>query len=96
MFGSVITGEDIANQKPAPDGVLLVARQLNVDPQECVFVGDSPADIEAGKTAGMATVAVGWHDAYRDSLRACKPDYWAERPLYVAKLCSAKREALQR
>jgi pyrophosphatase PpaX len=95
IFGSVITGEDIANQKPAPDGVLLVAHQLSVEPQICVFVGDSPADIEAGRNAGMVTIAAGWHDVYHDHLRACKPDYWAETPLDVAKLCSAKHEALQ-
>jgi 2-phosphoglycolate phosphatase len=95
IFGSVITGEDIANQKPAPDGVLLVARQLSVEPQKCVFVGDSPADIEAGKAAGMVTIAVGWHDVYHDALRDYKPDYWAETPLDVARLCSTKLEALQ-
>jgi pyrophosphatase PpaX len=93
VFGSVVTGEDIENQKPAPDGVLLAARQIAVEPRRCVFVGDSPADIKAGRDAGMVTIAAGWHDVYRDRLRACKPDYWAEMPLDVVALCSVERGA---
>jgi pyrophosphatase PpaX len=87
LFDAVITGEDIADQKPAPEGLLRVAKQLNVDPRDCIFVGDSPVDIGAGKAANMRTVAAGWHPVYADELRELKPDAWAETPADVLTLC---------
>src|SRR5438552_3391146 len=59
-FAAVVTGEDVARQKPDPAGPLEVARRLGVEPAACAFVGDSPADVGAGKAAGMITVAAGW------------------------------------
>ena len=53
---------------------------------ECVFVGDSPADIGAGKNAGMRTIVAGWHPVYLDEVRAMGPDCWAEAPADVVAL----------
>ncbi len=86
LFGAVITGDDVVNQKPAPDGVLEVARLLNVEPTRCVFVGDSPADINAGKAAGMKTIVAGWHPVYLDQLRPLQPDRWANDPADLLKI----------
>ena len=85
-FDVVITGDDVRAQKPAPDGLLEAARRLGVHPRECVFVGDSPADIGAGKAAGMATIVAGWHPVYLDKLRQLGPDHWAQTPSDVARL----------
>src|SRR5687768_8574371 len=60
-FDVIITGEDVRAQKPAPHGLLEAARRLGARPNECVFVGDSPADIGAGQAAGIPTVVAGWH-----------------------------------
>jgi len=79
-FGAVITGDEAARPKPAPDGLLEVARQLGVRPERCAYVGDSPSDVKAGRTAGMVTIAAGWHSVYREKVRALGPDVWAERP----------------
>jgi 2-phosphoglycolate phosphatase len=80
MFGAVVTGEDVTHQKPDPEGPLLAAKQLGIAPADCVFVGDSPADIPAGKAADMLTVAAGWHSVYLDEIRALQPDVWAQSP----------------
>ncbi|MDQ3814763.1 MAG: HAD family hydrolase [Armatimonadota bacterium] len=92
IFGSVVTGDDVVNQKPHPDGVLLAARQLGVEPRRCIFVGDSPSDIKAGKAAGMFTVAAVWHDFYGERLRALAPDYYAQTPADVAALLGVTTE----
>jgi 2-phosphoglycolate phosphatase len=86
MFDAVVTGEDVTHQKPHPEGLLKVAQQLNVSSAECVFVGDSPADIGAGKNAGMRTIVAGWHPVYLDQARAMGPDFWAEKPGDVVKM----------
>jgi 2-phosphoglycolate phosphatase len=86
IFGSVVTGDDVKQQKPHPEGVLRAAHELNVEPQRCVFIGDSPADIGAGKAAGMKTIAALWHNFYEDELRACEPDFWARTTEELAAL----------
>jgi 2-phosphoglycolate phosphatase len=91
MFDAVVTGEDVTEQKPHPEGLLKVAKQLGVSPGECVFVGDSPADIGAGKNAGIRTIVAGWHPVYLDEVRAMKPDFWAQTPGDVVKLLGAKQ-----
>lgn len=80
MFDAVVTGEDVARQKPDPEGLFIVCERLNVRPRDCVFLGDSPADIGAGTNAGMRTIVAGWHPVYLDQLRELGPDYWAETP----------------
>lgn len=39
--------------KPRPDGLLMAAEKLNVDPRSCLYIGDQPFDAEAAKNAGM-------------------------------------------
>jgi len=85
-FAAVVTGEDVARQKPEPDGPLEAARQLKIAPAECAFVGASPADVGAGKSAGMLMVVAGWHPVYLDEVRRMGPDIWAEAPTDILKL----------
>ncbi len=85
-FAAVVTGEDVQRQKPEPDGPLAASRILGVPPEQCAFVGDSPADIGAGKSAGMMTVAAGWHPVYHDQIRKLEPDVWANHPREILSL----------
>ena len=58
LFRVVVTAEDVANGKPAPDGYLLAARRLNVEPAGCIVIEDSPTGVRAAKAAAMSCVAV--------------------------------------
>jgi HAD superfamily hydrolase (TIGR01509 family) len=80
MFKSVVTGDDVVKSKPDPEGALLVASELGIEPRDCVFIGDSPADIGAGKAAGMRTIWAGWHPVYAEKVRALSPDHLAQTP----------------
>ena len=53
-----ITADDVKRGKPAPDGYLLAAKRLHVEPADCVVFEDAPAGIQAGKAAGMKVIAV--------------------------------------
>ena len=66
--GCVIAGDSLGRAKPHPDPLLEAARLLDVDPAECVYVGDHLRDIEAGRAAGMRTLAAlyGYLDASED------------------------------
>ena len=57
-FDAIIALEDAKNPKPAPDGILKACELLKVKPSEAVYVGDLPVDVEAGKAAGVKTIAI--------------------------------------
>lgn len=54
---AVVGGDSTPFSKPHPAPLLEAARQVGVKPIECVYVGDDVRDVQAGKAAGMATVA---------------------------------------
>jgi phosphoglycolate phosphatase/pyrophosphatase PpaX len=60
LFDLTVTGEEPRRPKPEPDGLLLIAERLGMDPARAVYVGDSRFDAEAAERAGMAAVVVRW------------------------------------
>lgn len=56
----IVGGDSAAHAKPHPAPLYLACEQLNLDPATCVYVGDSDRDIEAGRAAGMLTVAAAY------------------------------------
>src|SRR5207245_7472166 len=52
FFALVVGGDSVPHKKPAPDPVLQAAASLGVPPGECAVVGDTEADVQAGKGAG--------------------------------------------
>jgi phosphoglycolate phosphatase len=58
--GTIISGDTTAHAKPHPAPLLEAARQLDLAPQRCIYVGDDERDIVAGRAAGMPTVAAAY------------------------------------
>ena len=54
----VIGGDTTGRLKPHPEPLLAASRALDITPGACVYVGDDQRDIEAGRAAGMKTIAV--------------------------------------
>ena len=54
----LVTADDVARGKPAPDPFLEAARRLQVDPTRCLVVEDAPKGLEAAHAAGCFTLAV--------------------------------------
>jgi HAD superfamily hydrolase (TIGR01509 family) len=57
-FQVVVTSQTCTYTKPYPDPVLYAAKVMQVAPENCLMVGDTPVDILSGKRAGMQTVGV--------------------------------------
>ncbi|WP_371672688.1 HAD family hydrolase [Streptomyces sp. NBC_00289] len=55
---TLIAADDVTRGKPDPEPYLLAARRLGVDPARCVVFEDAPAGLQAGRAAGMTTVAL--------------------------------------
>ncbi len=64
IFDIVIGYKDEETKKPNPYGALLIAKQFNVEPKDCIYVGDTDTDMQTGINAGMYTVGVTW--GFRD------------------------------
>ncbi|MBO4749815.1 MAG: pseudouridine synthase [Lachnospiraceae bacterium] len=70
MFSSIMTGSEVLKGKPAPDIYLKVAKELDVDPSDCLVFEDILPGINAGKNAGMTVCAVADEDSH---------DNWEEK-----------------
>jgi HAD superfamily hydrolase (TIGR01509 family) len=58
LFNAVVTGDEVARRKPAPDVYLEAARRLGADPARSVAIEDSAPGITAARAAGMKAVAI--------------------------------------
>ena len=55
--GSVVCPDDITNRKPHPESLYRNCHDLHCAPHEAIYIGDHLRDIEAGRRAGMYTIA---------------------------------------
>ena len=73
----LVCPEDVKNTKPDPEPMYLAAKQIEIAAEQCIYVGDHPRDIDAGRAAQMYTVlaAYGYLPLqYKDDLDAWHAD----------------------
>lgn len=58
FFSRIVTGRDVTEGKPNPQGYLLAATQLGALPPDCVVMEDAVAGVQAARNAGMKCIAV--------------------------------------
>ncbi|MGZ5050684.1 MAG: HAD family hydrolase [Methylobacter sp.] len=68
----MISGDTTANPKPHPEPMLAACKQAGVEPDQCVYIGDAPHDIIAGKSVHMKTLAA----VYGYIKPGDKPETW--------------------
>jgi HAD superfamily hydrolase (TIGR01509 family) len=78
-FFDHVQGTDGFPAKPRPDVILKSLELFGVRPEDCLMVGDSAADMEAGRRAGVATCAVRYGYGDPAEMARWKPDYWIDR-----------------
>lgn len=74
LFASRVCSGDTRYRKPHPAPLRLALRQMRLDPAACVYVGDSPEDLEMARRAGVRAIAVLGPFPTEARLRAAKPD----------------------
>jgi len=78
---TVVSGDTCDEAKPSVKPMLYACEQINVHPQECLYVGDAERDMEAGRNAGMKTVLASWgYIAESDRTDTWPADFVAEMP----------------
>ncbi len=75
-----VQGTDGFPAKPEPDVILAALKALDARPEDCLFVGDSAADMEAGQRARVQRCAVRWGYGDVEEMARWQPEYWIDRP----------------
>jgi N-acetyl-D-muramate 6-phosphate phosphatase len=90
---AVVGGDSTPYSKPHPAPLLEAARQVGVKPIECVYVGDDVRDVQAGKAAGMATVAATYGYLGATDVKDWGADVQIETPLALLPLLRFRQPA---
>ena len=75
LFASRVCSGDTRYRKPHPAPLRLALRQMGLEPAACVYVGDSPEDLEMARRADVRAIAVLGPFPTEARLRAAKPDF---------------------
>ncbi|MMZ60967.1 Pyrophosphatase PpaX [compost metagenome] len=77
-MSTIVTVQDVTHPKPHPEPVLTALSNLGADPAKTLMVGDSAADIQSAKAAGVKAAGVAWSLKGVDVLKQYNPDYILE------------------
>ena len=83
---AIVSADEVSRAKPAPDGLLLACERAGVAPEHCWYVGDDKRDIDAGRAAGMKTVAAAWGYEGEHALATWGADFTCAHPTDLLKL----------
>lgn len=64
-FDLIISGDDVEDHKPSPEGIIKFLEKYNLNPKEVLMIGDAPVDIIAANKAGVEIASVVW-DSYAE------------------------------
>jgi HAD superfamily hydrolase (TIGR01549 family) len=58
LFKTVITGDDVLQPKPSPDGLEMALENIGAEPSQAIYIGDTLTDYETARTAGVVFIGV--------------------------------------
>ncbi len=85
----VVSGDTTPHPKPHPEPLFEAARRIQLDAGTCWYVGDDLRDIQAGKAAGMPTVAAAWGYCGHTEPHSWEADLIADTPASLIALLDA-------
>ena len=74
-FDYVVTGNDVVNHKPAPEGIEMILDHFSLRKEEVLMVGDSVGDVKAARKAGVKIAVVLWDSYTKEKVLQMKTDY---------------------
>jgi HAD superfamily hydrolase (TIGR01509 family) len=86
MFRTRVLGGDTKEKKPHPAPLLKALREMKAEARNCVYVGDTPEDVEMARAAGVRAIAVLGPFPTEKRLRAVRPEILLERLEELPKL----------
>ncbi len=67
-FDMIMTGDDVKDHKPSPEGVTNFLDKFNLNKDRVLMIGDSPADIRASRASGIKVASVVWDSYAKDEV----------------------------
>lgn len=80
-FDCVLGQRPDHRKKPSREGIDIILNEINVDYNNCIYIGDTNTDMQTGKGSGMYTVGVTWGFRTKDELVMANADYIIDNPL---------------
>lgn len=74
-FDLVVSGSDVENHKPHPEGISKVLAEFALSPDQVLMVGDAIADIKASRSAGVKMAAVVWDSYDKEGVLGADADF---------------------
>jgi HAD superfamily hydrolase (TIGR01509 family) len=75
FFDLIVTGDDVTNHKPSPEGIRKFLKEFSLKPEETLLIGDAPADILAAQSAGIKVASALWDSYAREKVLQMKSDF---------------------
>ena len=75
FFDLVITGDEVKEHKPSPEGIEIFLDKFRLDKNDVIMIGDSPSDIKAARSAGVKVASVVWDSLAKDHVLKMDSDY---------------------
>ncbi len=75
-FDLIVTGDDVENHKPSPEGILKFVNKFNLNKEKVLMIGDSVGDVKAARDAGVKIASVLWDSYAAEKVKAMQSDYY--------------------
>ena len=75
-FNLIVTGDDVINHKPSPEGILKFVNHFGIKPERVLMIGDSVSDVKASKEAGIKIASVLWDSYGHTEVKSMQSDYY--------------------
>ena len=89
-FKTSVTANDTDNHKPHPDPLLKALKAIDIKAENALYIGDSPFDYHAAKSAGMRFGLASWGNVSRDGMEEI--DFIFEKPIDIIEFLKAEFE----
>ncbi|MBK9097869.1 MAG: HAD-IA family hydrolase [bacterium] len=75
-FDLIVTGDDVENHKPSPEGILKFLNYFGLKPERVLMIGDSVSDVFASREAGIKIASVLWDSYGHEEVKTMQSDYY--------------------
>jgi HAD superfamily hydrolase (TIGR01549 family) len=75
-FDLIVTGDDVVNHKPSPEGILKFVDKFKLNKERVLMIGDSVSDVEAAREAGVKIASVLWDSYAKEKVQTLNSDYY--------------------
>jgi len=75
-FDLIVTGDNVENPKPSPEGILKFVNHFGLKPEKVLMIGDSVSDVIASKEAGVKIASALWDSYGEEEVKTLQSDYY--------------------